>query len=87
MPGTDEPVLTTDAAVQSDVVLAAKAAPRAHNIKEFKSVLRCAGLLSFPNGVAIQSRINVRASQKVLLEGFTSIGCARAVNKLMKKLL
>jgi hypothetical protein len=69
MPGTDEPVLTTDPAIQADAVEYAKAALRAKNIKEFKSVLNCAGLLCFPNGVAIQSGINVEFVGKGIYNG------------------
>jgi hypothetical protein len=69
MPGTDVPVVTTDPAVQADVMDRAKAALRAKNIKEFKSVLNCAGLLCFPNGVAIQSGINVEFVGKGIYNG------------------
>jgi hypothetical protein len=69
MPGTIPDLVTDDPAIQATAIDQAKANLRAKNTKEFKSTITCAGLLCFPNGVAIQSGINVTFANKGIFNG------------------
>ena len=69
MPGEPPDLLDTTPDKQQAVDAQAEMILRAKNIKEFKSVLTLAGTLTFPNGVAIESGINVTFKNKGLFDG------------------
>jgi hypothetical protein len=69
MPGTLPEVVDTKPVDQQDIDEQTAMMLRAKNIKEFKSVLTLAGTLVFPNGVAIESGINVTFKNKGLFDG------------------
>jgi hypothetical protein len=69
MPGVIPDLQDTDPDKQQAIDEQAEMILRAKNIKEFKSVLTLAGTLVWPNGIAIESGINVTFKNKGIFDG------------------